>query len=330
MVTLAYNPIDEINPDIIISDINTYNPDKIIIFNELEWELKQLNVQLIDFIKAKNIDLKIIFGSYDDEYYDNWCSSIGLDKSNCIFWSTYWINWTEMCLRSNFDYQNYKLDTNFKYPFICLNNKNHIHREALIDHIAKYDLLDRGIVTWHKFNNQINGYKFKYYDNSIRTIDDDFTTKLDSFLLPHQHFESFFHLVGEANINVHFISEKTILPILLKKPFACISKKGYNKRLTDLGFVLYDELIDYSYDDYDDVVDRADILCKSIANMSNNYTELYEMLRPKIEHNYNRCLEIIHDKFYVPQIIFDRVQTVDKNEKMFTDHRYENIVRMCK
>jgi hypothetical protein len=331
MVTLCYNPVDGINLETITVDIVKYQPTKIIIFNELEWELRQLTPEFIQLLKDKNIQIEIIFGSYHDKYYDDYCNRLGLDYNNLSFWSTYWMKWTEICLKSTLDYTKHTVDTNFKYPFICLNNKNHKHRAALIDHLAKYNLLNSGIVTWHKFANCIHGYDFKYYDDSIRLIDDDFVTKLDSFLLPHQWHESFLHVVGEATINTHFITEKTIIPMLLKKPFVCISRQGYNQRLLDLGFVFYDELIDYSYDNYEDLTSRADKLCESISKIPTNYSELYEILRPKIEHNYNRCLEIIGDKKYIPQSIIDRVNHMKDNDymPMHTDPRYERIVREC-
>ena len=331
MVNLGYNPVDNVDVNTMIQDVHKYNPTKITIFNELEWELNQITPEFIQFLKDRNIEIEIIFGSFHDKYYDDYCDRLGLDPSNLSFWSTFWIKWTEICLKGEIDYTKHIVNTDFKYPFICLNNKNHKHRAALIDHLAKYNLLDKGIVTWHKFANCNHGYDFKYYDDSIRLIDDDFVTKLDSFLLPHQWHESFLHVVGEATINAHFITEKAIIPMLMKKPFVCISKQGYNQRLLDLGFVLYDEIIDYSYDNYEDVGDRADKLCESISKMPTNYSELYEILRPKIEHNYNRCLEIIKNKYLIPQSVIDRIAYMkDINYiQMHTDPRYERILKEC-
>lgn len=325
---LCYNPVDDINVETITNDVIRTGKKKVIVFNELEWELRQFTPEFIEFLKINNVDLEIIFGSAYDEYYDWYAELLNIDPSKLTFWKTYWINWTEMCLRNLIDHTTHTVDTNFKYPFICLNNKNHKHRAALIDHITKYNLLDKGIVTWHKFSNAMHGYEFKYYDDSIRTIDDDFVTKLDSFLLPPQWHESFFHVVGEATINAQFVTEKTIIPMLLKKPFVSMAKKGFNKVLLDLGFKQYDEIIDYSFDNYDDVADRADILCRSISNMDNNYKELYELLRPKIEYNYNRCLEIIKDKKFIPKQVFDRVNYMKSLDyiPMHTDPRYECIV----
>jgi hypothetical protein len=331
MVILSYNPVDGIDLDTIIADINKHNPSKIIIFNELEWELRPLTPNFIQLLKSRNIEIEIVYGTFYEKYYSDYCNYLGISTDNLTFWPTYWMNWTEMCLRGVIDYKSYNVNTEFKYPFICLNNKNHPHRAALIDHLTKYNLLDKGVVTWHKFSNAIHGYEFKYYDDSIRLIDDDFVTKQDSFLLPKQWHESFLHVVGEATINVHFITEKTIIPMLMKKPFVCISKHGYNQRLLDLGFVLYDEIINYSYDLYEDVGTRADKLCESISNMPTNYSELYETLRPKIEHNYNRCLEIIKDRKFIPQTVINRVAYMQDSDyiPMHTDHRYEGMLKEC-
>jgi hypothetical protein len=99
----------------------------------------------------------------------------------------------------------------------------------------------------------------------------------------------------------------------------------------DLGFVLYDEIIDYSYDNLEDVGDRADKLCESISKLPANYSELYEILKPKIEHNYNRCLEIIRDKKYIPKSAIDRVANMKDSDyiPMHTDLRYERMLKEC-
>jgi hypothetical protein len=331
MVTLYYNLIDGIDIDKISDDVITKSPDKIVIFTELEWELKQPTIEFIQLLKDRNVKIEIIFGSFHTKYYDDYCDRLGLDYNSLTFWPTHWIPWSAICLRSVVDYTTYQPNTDFKYPFICLNNKNHIHRCALIDHLSKYNLIDKGIVTWHKFPNSQYRYNFKYYDDSIRLIDDDFVTKLDSFLLPRQWHESFLHVIGEATINADFITEKTVIPMLMKKPFVCISTKGWNQRLLDLGFVLYDEIIDYSYDSYDDVEVRADKLCESISKLSTNYSELYKMIEPKILHNYNRCLEIIKDKSFIPSTVIDRVaQMSDENYiPKKTDPRYELMLMNC-
>lgn len=329
MVTLYYNLIDGVDIDKITSDVINKNPNKIVIFNELEWELRQPTIQFIQLLKDRNVELEIIFGSFHTKYYDDYCDSLGIDYSSLTFWSTYWLPWTEVCLNNVIDHSTHKVNTDFKYPFICLNNKNHKHRAALIDHLSKYDLIDKGVVTWHKFSNCVHGYDFKYYDDSIRLIDDDFVTKLDSFLLPPQWHESFLHVIGEATINADFITEKTIIPMLLKKPFACISTKNWNQRLLDLGFVLYDEIIDYSYDTHDDIGVRADKLCESISKLSTNYSELYKMIEPKLQHNYNRCLEIIKDKTFIPSTVINRVNEMSNIDyiPMHTDFRYERMVK---
>jgi hypothetical protein len=273
----------------------------------------------------------MIHGSFHDKIYDDYCDTMGLEYNQIQYWPTFWISWTEQCLRSNFPYKTYTPATEYVYPFICLNNKGHVHRCALIDHLARHNLLDVGVVTHHNFLTNHN-YPFKYYDGSIRTIDDDFATKLDSFLLPEQFHNSFLHVVGEATIHAHLISEKTMIPIYLKKPFISLGKEGFNKCLTDLGFELYTELFDYSFDSEPDIDTRASMVADNVNSIvGQDYTKLYELIKPKILHNYNRAQEIIHDINYIHPLVIERVNYIGSEgyRPMHSDGRYQSIVGQC-
>ena len=54
MVTLYYNLIDGIDIDKITNDVINKIPDKVVIFNELEWELKQPTIQFVQFFAHSN------------------------------------------------------------------------------------------------------------------------------------------------------------------------------------------------------------------------------------------------------------------------------------
>ena len=64
--TLTYDPIYGYNVKKIIKDIEEYNPTRIIIFNELEWEQRQLPKYFYDLVKEKNIEFKMIHGNSDN------------------------------------------------------------------------------------------------------------------------------------------------------------------------------------------------------------------------------------------------------------------------
>jgi hypothetical protein len=313
----------------IIEQCRANNPESIYINTDTEWfwNIEKHHVDAIYATGVKNI--YIIFSSYYDDFYSRYYEPRGIPVKNLIFWPTFWFNWAEkLCLGNKNQYQ-LQSYTSFTYPFISLNNKPHDHRCAMIDMFTKYNLLDAGIVTWNKTPYPNISYQFKYYDNNFRGLDDDFVTKLDSFLIPKQYHESFLHVVAEATTEVPFITEKTVLPILYKKPFITLGNKSFNTYLKQLGFELFDEIIDYSYDSIDNVEERAEKMVKNILPLLNkNLYDLYIKLQPKLEHNYNRALEIIHDINFIPSIIIDRYNWI-KSQNMVSngvDGRYQNFI----
>lgn len=327
MKTVYLSQLDVDSYDIFEQTVLNENPTEIVFLCETEWYSHLLDEKLATLLNNHNVKLTVVFGSYDCELYHTTWSYF--NNLQIISWNTYWLNWSMMC-SSILDF-NRTYDT-FKYPFICLNNKNHIHRSAIVDELTGQGLLDRGIITWHRFPNRhlkTHGYQFKYYDDNIRLIGDDFATKLDSFLIPEEYHQSFLHVVGEATISVPFITEKTCLPILFKKPFVIMADPGFHKKLIDLGFEMYDEIIDYSFDDEVDLTKRAEAIAIQVKRVSEqNVDELYKLVKDKTERNYQNYIRIINDINYIPDVIRRRVNilrndfTVELNS---TDMRYINM-----
>lgn len=327
MKTLYFSQLDEPSLDHIKNKIEIHKPTQIVLLCETEWDSRELTVELANLLNENNIHLIMTFCSYPNSYYES--KTKYFNSIELVHWYTYWAHWTLMCSSQlNFDI-NY---THFKYPYICLNNKNHAHRCAVLDELAGNNLLDSGIVTWHRFPNQSpsdHRYKFKYYDDSIRLIGDDFITKLDSFLIPPEYHESFLHVIGEATTTVTCISEKTWLPILYRKPWIIMADPYFHQKLVDLGFELYDEIIDYSFDSNPNLEERAKAIADNVKKISEqNLTELYALIKPKADRNYNNYMRIINDSKYIPDIIKERAKYAkDTNyaNSTFTDGRYVNI-----
>lgn len=307
----------------ILNDAINNKANEVVLLSDTEWEIPYLTKQIVDEFKDNNISIKIVFCSNDDPYYRSLVESVGLDINNITFWGTYWIYWSRENLRWVKEFTNSTLDiNNFKYPFISLNNRSHLHRCVFIDEMAKENLIDKGIVTWVKHLNENSNYPYKYFDNRQILLDDDFKTKLDSFLLPKEYNQSLFHVITEATHKTSFISEKTAIPLFMKKPFFVLSSRNFHKCLVNLGFKLYDEIIDYSFDNCVDLNDRTTLFVKNIHNILNlNLTETYKLLLPKIIHNYNRAMEIYKDKSFIPEIIKERVGVMNES-KLLNDLRY--------
>ncbi len=318
MATKYYSPVVA-TADEIMNDIRATLPDQVVLFAETEWEVP-VTPEVVLELKKLNIVLKIVHGSFCCDYYTTKYDSLGIDMANVEFWGTHWFNWSYHCLVTN----NYELlDTKFEHPFICLNNRSHIHRCVMLDTLAKENLIDKGVVTFHDYLNENSNYKFKFFDRKILTLDDEFGKRLDSFLITKEFHNSFLHVVTESRHDIPFITEKTVKVLLFKKPFLVLGSPGFSKILTELGFKLYDELFDYSFDSVDDLEERTELLVRNIKPLlSANLDELYLTIQDKVEYNYHRAIEIIKDITFLPSLV---LEASDKNEFPLSG-RYQKLI----
>ena len=322
-VTWFYNQRGDNNEYI----INNASSDYIIINSDTEW-FWSIDKNVFDRLYDKGVrKITFIFSSFNHNFYKDYYTHDKIEIE-IIHWYSFWFNWGEILLRNSIDYKNLSYD-DFTFPFINLNNKSHNHRCALIDNISEQGLLDTGIVSWNRFPFTNTHYKFKHYDNSYRSVGDNFYEVQDSFYFCNQQHKSFLHVIGEATDQVPFITEKTVVPILLKKPFVVLSLPNYHQYLKHLGFEIFEEIIDYRFDGCIDLDERAKKLVTNLHDLKKeNLSSLYKKLYPKIEHNYHRALEIIRDITYVPVIIQDRVKELKLNDSNFydVDGRYQQFI----
>lgn len=322
MKTVYISQLDEPSYEKFVDIVNNEKPNTIVLLCETEWHSRELTIELAELLNSNNIKLVVTVGSYASAYYHDLTKPF--NNREIVNWHTYWFNWTMMC-SNHLDFnQTY---TDFDYPYICLNNKNHTHRCMLVDELTGQGILDKGIVTWNRFPARNPSlYQFKYYDDSVRLISDDFETKLDSFLIPDEYYKSFLHVIGEATTTVPFITEKTCLPILFKKPFIIMADQHFHKRLVDLGFELYDEIIDYSFDSEPDMLKRAEAIALNVKRITEqNTTELYQLIKEKAQRNYDNYIRIMNDIRHVPQVIRDRILELRNDNSIVhnaTDGRY--------
>lgn len=284
--------------------------DAIIIFGQTEAEFQKMKLYqpIVDIAEKKNIKVYVILGS--NNYHT---PPEGLPKNlEIIFWPTYWIRYSVKSLILNNKINDNLEDLQYKYHFVYMNHIAKHHRCLLIDNIAKDDLLRYSAYSWHNkyYNNKskyVNSFKFKFYDGSIKTMDTQFTGTFNYWLLPDEYHESFFQVVSETNPDVQFITEKTISPLLLGKPFIVFGAVKTHKLLKDLGFELYDELFDYSFDNYEDIDNRVIGICENIKRITelslDECRQYHNKIQYKIIHNRNRAIELAYDTDMLPQLV---------------------------
>lgn len=322
MTTSYISELDEPTLDDFAKVIENEKPNTIVLLCETEWHVRELTPELANLLNSNNIKLIVTVCSYPSDYYNE--QKQYFNDIEIVHWPTYWLNWTMMC-SNHLDFNKTYYD--FKYPYICLNNKNHVHRCMLVDELTGQEILDQGVVTWNKFPmREHNPYPFKYYDDNIRLLSDDFETKLDSFLIPEEYHESFLHVIGEATTTVTCISEKTWLPILFKKPFIVMADQYFHKKLVDLGFELYDEIIDYSFDSEPDMLKRAEAIAYNVKRITRqNIPVIYHRIKAKAQRNYENYIRILTSTDYIPKVIMDRIHMLRNDPSIVrnaTDNRY--------
>jgi S-adenosylmethionine/arginine decarboxylase-like enzyme len=290
-----------------LSDVYSQSASRVVLLCEQEWEITGLTKEFVEELNKKNVQLKIVHGSFRNQYYEDFYAELGVPINDVDFWGTHWINGTYYAIDNIYRPEFYVPNpSKFKYKFISLNNRSHLHRCAFIDEMAGQNQLDKGIVTWVKHLNENSDYPYKYFDNRQVLLDDGFVTKLNSFLLPTEWHESALHVVVESTTMATFITEKTAIPLLLKKPFLVFGAMGFNQCLQKLGFELYDNVFDYSFDSISDTHERAKCFVNNLRVLENySPREIYSVLIDKTIRNYNRALEILLDNSFIPESVMD-------------------------
>lgn len=260
-----------------------------------------------------------------------------------IHWETFWFNRTyeawkyhdELNTAKGLEMFNLRFGENiseFKYPYITLNNISKDHRCHIMDLLAKHNLIDLGAIVWrdirrncddirHTFADNITdsvfyGYPYKYWTPKRMFLDQGIEFK-NQETLPIEFNSSFMQLVTESDNEVLFHSEKTATPILLNKIFLIAGVKGQHNQLKKLGFKLYDEIFDYSFDDIDDENIRYEKLVENIKRISNKplieLKKIHHNLFEKIVYNKQHALNLINN---IPSEIY---QVVDMIKQENTD-----------
>lgn len=294
-----------------LDKIREARPNKVVILGYLEWQIPQIDKNFVDTVKELGATLYVVHGCYLSDYHIETYEEAGLPIENVIFWGTAFFNFGNMHLSHKFNFRNLPPYKDFKHKFVSLNNRSHLHRCILIEELAKQNLLDKGIVTWIKHLNENSDFDFKYFNNEKRLLNDGFADRPDSYSIPIEYTDSLFDIVTEATMDKQFLTEKTVKPLLFKKPFVLFGAMNIHKHLVNLGFKLYDEVIDYSFDDIADPYLRAEMLTNNIHKiLEMDSNELYELLLPKIVYNFHNAIRLMMDHSLIPDIVMDYYKSI--------------------
>ncbi len=285
--------------------LGQYNDTRLIIWNPEEhspfcdnyWARDdQLRHDAQTILEQNNIHLEFMLGRLSNKIvYLNDMPNVSIRT-----WPTYWIHHT--WYRTHKD--TIKKVRNINKLYISLNNRAHYHRCAMMDELAKRDLLRYGHISWHK-KEMLQPYKFQAFKNQKMVLDDydmDLTRGACQEMLPEHYFKTVFNLILESTHTSPFLTEKTYSAVLAKKPFIILGEQGIHTRLENLGFKLYNELFDYSFDRDMNLKGRITSICDQIKSLAHeDYKTLYQSAKATVNYNYNRLQEIVNDQKSIPE-----------------------------
>lgn len=178
-------------------------------------------------------------------------------------------------------------------------HKHNILDTAYISWLNRYDTLQPDTIKFHKKVDGVDLSKKKILDRGM--LKDTAQDELSSY-----YENAAIDIFGESvhqNPHCIIVSEKTWKPILYKKVFLGFSIKGFYRWLRNEGFLLYDELIDYSFDDVDDYDKRYELFWNEVYKLSqmplDELSTKIDGIRWKLDHNYNVAMS----KNSIPQML---------------------------
>ena len=190
----------------------------------------------------------------------------------------------------------------FNILYTCYNNQPTLHREILVDVLARDNLINEGIVTFH-YPQHCN---WKYHNGSRLFDEPDYALYSAPQYQPNQFPKSFhkgfFDIVGESQYEHKQISEKTLKSIVMFKPFLVNGCKGFHSEyLFDyMGLKPYTEMFDYSFDSYESIEDRVEGIVNNIKRLSKltvpERKQLYKDVIPKLIYNKSKMVELLYSK----------------------------------
>lgn len=201
-----------------------------------------------------------------------------------------------------------------KHLLVSLNNRPHYHRCVLMDMLHKHKLLKSNPVSWT--TDEIESrriYDFKYWNPKKVLLDKNYKGHLTSHsVLPTQFYESLFSLASESTMDVIFITEKTWVPMLLGKPVVIQGPQHTHKKLSSWGIEPYDEIIDYSFDDEEDLAKRTEMIVMEFKKLQKTSPiKLLEVIKKKIESNKQAAWGVVSNIGKVPDIFIEMCELSD-------------------
>lgn len=189
-----------------------------------------------------------------------------------------------------------------------MNKAPKVHRSIMMDMLYKNEILSNGVVIWREPS---RNYKYRYWTEEI-LLRDQKERFVSQEIVPEEYAMSLIQLVTESDEYLFSLSEKTGMPLYFNKPFLVAGCKNFHAILESMGFKLYDELFDYSFDSVDDIDVRYDMIAQNIKRYADKspaeLTQLYNSVFEKCVYNKKVALRLATNTDLIPDIWKDLVE----------------------
>lgn len=278
------------------------------------------------YVKEHNIDFRIIAGAINDKTYN----------PNYVYaGDPYFENHPTYFAHAIVDHavmnrvRPFGIKTNkIQKLFTSLNGRPHPWRCEFIDNMYANGLFDYGYISWHELDYDFIDYNWQHWSPKKMSFDinwDNTDGLKDLFLPPNEFKTSAISLISESNTKCLFYTEKTYVPIFHQRPFFIYGAPHANTYLKNMGFEIFDNIIDYSFDTIIDDTERCKAYFKEVAKLKEmSYNEIVDSTHTRVMHNFYRLLEIVENKEYISDI-WNSVTTNSEHQHLAGYDRILNI-----
>lgn len=229
----------------------------------------------------------------NDQRFYVWEPVLGADNPRCSPY-LFWFDWTRQVDTDIGSLGQSDNDpTQKKYLFDCLLGQPKKHRDFIYDRVRDQE---RILWSYHGKTSWISGHPIdanlapdSQSSTSIRYRGNQSCNA--SVLMPWLVYnQCWFSIIAETVFNQRFYTEKTAKPLLGRRLFVWFGAQHGLKHLRDIGFVTFDNVIDESYDDIEDDIERWSKAWNQVQYlMTQNPADIYKSVEERLVHNQNLC-----------------------------------------
>ena len=277
--------------------------------------------ETLKFAARKNIKLNAYYGAVMDKQLNTRYQHIDF---NIKHWPNYFGH--RIAYRSKFGIYPQKPEADIlKKHFVSMNGRPHWWRCMFIDKLFGKGLFDYGYISWHEFDYEDYHtlWDFEYWEPKNLEFDSDFKQDngmCDIFVPPKEFKNSVFSIISESNLNCLFLTEKTYMAIYHTRPFIVWCVPCTHRYLKNIGFKLFDNVIDYKFDKIEDDEKRCEMFIQQVHDFCLiDKQELHKLTKDAAEYNFEVFLDHLKTKKFVPEG-FEKfcIENIDNPKQLLT------------